>query len=202
MDSRGTRSNLDPEFLLEAYTSGFFPMADPATGAISWYSPDPRAILPIQRIVIHRSLRASLRSGLFEVRMNSRFEEVVLECGRREETWISKEIVAAYLALHSRGHAHSIETWHRGSLVGGLYGVAIGGVFFGESMFSRMPNASKVALVTLTRALKTGGFLLHDIQFLTNHLARFGAIEVPRKEYLRVLSRAVHSHATLRLSPG
>ncbi|MDH4069797.1 MAG: leucyl/phenylalanyl-tRNA--protein transferase [Ignavibacteria bacterium] len=200
MTNRGSRSTLDPEFLIEAYMSGFFPMADPATGAISWYSPDPRAILPIEGVIIPRSLRAHLKSAPFEIHMNRRFEEVVRECGRREETWITEEIVTAYTVLNERGHAHSIEAWRGGSLVGGLYGVALGGAFFGESMFSRTSNASKVALVALTQALKSGAFLLHDTQFLTDHLKRFGAIEIPRKEYLQLLARAVHSHATIQLT--
>lgn len=199
MESRRKRTSLDPEFLLEAYVAGFFPMADPETGEISWYSPDPRAILPIDGVPVFRSLRRSLQSGFFDFRMDGAFEEVIRRCGRRDKTWISEEIITAYKELHRLGLAHSIEAWHQGSLVGGLYGVSIGGAFFGESMFSSTPNASKAALVVLSDALKSGGFLLHDIQFLTEHLARFGAREIPRKQYLDLLSRAVGTRARLRL---
>lgn len=182
---------LNPEFLLLAYCNGYFPMARHRHGPIEWYSPDPRAIIPLDGLHISRSLRRTLRKKLFDVRIDTAFEAVMRGCADREETWISEEIIAAYTTLHEFGYAHSVETWQEDRLVGGLYGVAIGGAFFGESMFSRVPDASKVALVHLVHRLKERGFALLDTQFLTEHLRTMGAREISRAHYLSLLARAI-----------
>ena len=179
------------DLLLTAYAAGYFPMADARDGPIHWYSPDPRAIIPLNALKISRSLRQTQTKRLYEIRVNTSFEEVMRACADREETWISEEIIQSYLHLHQQGYAHSVETWHEDTLVGGLYGVALGGGFFGESMFSRRRDASKFALVHLVERLRNKGFGLLDTQFLTPHLARLGAIEIPREEYLNLLAQAV-----------
>jgi len=166
-------------------------MASHRRGPIEWYSPDPRAIIPLDGLHVSRSLRRTLKRNVFTVRINTAFESVIRACAGRAETWISEEIIAAYTELHHRGFAHSVESWHDEQLVGGLYGVAIGGAFFGESMFSRMTDASKVALVHLVERLKRRGFTLLDTQFMTEHLRALGAIELPRRSYLRLLSKAL-----------
>ncbi|MBI3578817.1 MAG: leucyl/phenylalanyl-tRNA--protein transferase [Ignavibacteriales bacterium] len=166
-------------------------MADSKSGEIGWYSPDPRTIFELDEFKIPRSLRLTIRKNPFEIRLNTRFEEVMRKCGEREETWISEEIIQSYVELFRLGYAHSIETWKENKLVGGLYGVAIGGAFFGESMFSRERDASKVALVYLVERMKARGFKLLDTQFITPHLARFGAREIPREEYLERLKKAI-----------
>jgi leucyl/phenylalanyl-tRNA--protein transferase len=188
-------STLDPDFLIVAYCNGYFPMATSRYGNIEWFSPDPRAIIPLNGLKISRSLRRTLSKQKFEVRINNAFEEVVKVCAAREDTWISEEIVRVYTELYHRGFAHSVESWHERRLVGGLYGVAIRGVFFGESMFSRMTDASKVALVYLVKRMKERGFVLLDTQFMTEHLRTLGAIEIPRQEYLRLLSDALSVRA-------
>ena len=185
---------IDPETVLSAYRSGFFPMAESRKGPISWFSPDPRAIIPLESFRIPRSLRKELKSGRYAVTINKRFEEVIRECAQRrpdDETWISHEIVRVYSALHQMGFAHSVETWADGCLAGGLYGVAIGGAFFGESMFSRMSNMSKVALVHLVSRLRQKGYRLLDTQIMNDHMRQFGAIEIPRAQYLGLLERAI-----------
>jgi leucyl/phenylalanyl-tRNA--protein transferase len=186
---------LTPDLLVRAYASGIFPMADDRDGRIRWYAPDPRAVIPLDAFHIPRSLRQTVRKGVFEVTVNADFPAVIRACAEREETWISAEIERAYTDLHRLGLAHSVETWRAGRLTGGLYGVALGGAFFGESMFSRETDASKVALVALVERLRARGFVLLDTQFLTSHLARFGAVEIPRAEYERWLA------AALRLTP-
>ena len=180
----------DPQFLLRAYSNGYFPMADSRTGEISWYSPDPRAIFDLSEFKIPRSLRQTVKKNIFEIRVSSRFEEVIRACGGRHETWISEDIVQTYLELHRLGFAHSVESWKQGSLAGGLYGVAVGGAFFGESMFSRERDASKAALVFLVKRMNERGFTLLDTQWVTPHLARFGAKEIPRAEYMKRLKKA------------
>ncbi len=185
---------LDPGMVLRAYRIAAFPMADPVTGSISWYAPDPRAVIDLERMSVPRSLRTVIRRGTFEVRWDTAFLQVMNGCASRPETWISPEIKRAYGDLHRDGWAHSVECWRNGSLAGGLYGVAIGGAFFGESMFSVETNASKVALVALAERMLSRGFVLLDTQFLTPHLERFGAVEIPRTEYLRLL------HGALQLS--
>jgi leucyl/phenylalanyl-tRNA--protein transferase len=184
--------DLTPELVIEAYRSGAFPMAD-ENGEIWWFSPDPRGIFPLESFHVPRSLRQVIRRNLFEIRINTAFEDVITSCADRNEgTWISRDIVRIYRTLHLRGHAHSVESWREGKLAGGLYGVAVGGAFFGESMFTRDTDASKVALVALVERLRARGFVLLDTQWLTPHLARFGAIEIPRDEYFRLLTRAVN----------
>lgn len=179
---------LTPDLLLHAYRQGLFPMADPYDGRVYWYAPDPRGVLPLDdRFHVPKTLARLVRRAPFEVVADRAFEQVVRACARpalgREETWISDEIAQALVALHRLGYAHSVECWREGTLVGGLYGIAIGGAFFGESMFSAVRDASKVALVHLTERLRRGGFVLHDVQYVTPHLARFGAYAVPRRQY-------------------
>lgn len=186
-----------PDFLLAAYAAGYFPMAESREGEIQWMSPDPRAIIPLNGFNVSRSLSQTLRKKKFEVRWNTCFEEVMRQCARREETWISEEITQSYIELHRRGFAHSLEMWHEGALAGGLYGVAFGAAFFGESMFSTVRDASKVALVCLVEQLQRKDFRLLDTQFITPHLAHFGAIEIPRTEYLAVLAKAVQAKRQL-----
>jgi leucyl/phenylalanyl-tRNA--protein transferase len=180
------------ELLLAAYASGWFPMAD-EEGVISWYSPDPRGIMPIDTFHVPSRLQRVVRKGAVQVEINTAFEEVMRACAEAERepedtgTWISEEIIESYCALHAQGFAHSVEVRQNGALVGGLYGVALGGAFFGESMFHRATDASKVALVALVERLRSRGFLLLDTQWVTAHLEQFGAIEIPRPEYLRLL---------------
>ncbi|QOJ13673.1 MAG: leucyl/phenylalanyl-tRNA--protein transferase [Planctomycetia bacterium] len=182
---------LTPEFVLRAYAAGFFPMADPR-GRIQWLSPDPRGIFELDGLLISRSLRKSITRGEFELRVNTAFAAVMDGCGDRDEgTWISSGIRRVYIELHRRGHAHSVETWAGAELVGGLYGVSLGGAFFGESMFHRRTDASKVALVALVERMRARGFVLLDTQFLTPHLASLGATEVSREEYLKRLAAAL-----------
>ncbi|MCZ6775886.1 MAG: leucyl/phenylalanyl-tRNA--protein transferase [Ignavibacteria bacterium] len=182
---------LDADFVLMAYCNGYFPMAELLTGVISWYSPDPRAILPLDGFRISRSLRQRIRSQIYELRVNTEFERVIRSCAEREQTWISEEMVRVYIELHERGFAHSVESWHDGILVGGLYGVAVGGAFFGESMFSRQRDASKVALVHLVDRLGQRKFQLLDSQFMNEHIAQFGATEISRSTYLTLLTEAL-----------
>ncbi len=186
--------NLSPEALLSGYMQGAFPMAQP-DGRIYWYSPDPRAILPLDGLHVSQSLRRVIHRGRFEVRFNTAFAEVVAACAApapgRPSTWISAEIAAAYTNLHRLGLAYSVETWLDGELAGGLYGVSLRGLFAGESMFSRQRDASKVALYYLVVRLRERGFELLDVQFQTPHLERLGAIEISRRHYLRLLRRAL-----------
>lgn len=170
-------------------------MAD-EDGTIYWYDPDPRAILPLDRFHMPRSLQRVVRRGTFETRINTSFAEVIRACAApavgREETWISNELITAYERLHVLGFAHSVESWLNGRLAGGLYGVAINGFFAGESMFSWASDASKVALVGLVERLHAKGFTLLDIQFLTDHLLQFGAVEISRRAYRRRLKEALN----------
>jgi leucyl/phenylalanyl-tRNA--protein transferase len=186
---------LDPALLVRAYAAGIFPMAD-AGGRINWYAPDPRAIIEHANLRRSRSLRATIRKGRYEVRVNTAFEAVMRACADRPETWINAEFIRAYTALHRAGFAHSVEAWQDGELVGGLYGVALGGLFCGESMFSRATDASKVCLVALVDRLVARGFVLHDVQFLTPHLASLGATTIPRAEYERRLAAAIRLPCT------
>jgi leucyl/phenylalanyl-tRNA---protein transferase len=182
---------LSPGLVLLAYRSGAFPMAH-EDGEIYWHSPDPRCIFPLDHFHVPRSVRQVIRRGVFEIRVNTAFDRVIAACADRPEgTWISSEVMAVYRLLHRQGHAHSVECWHANRLAGGLYGVALGGAFFGESMFTRVTNASKVALVALVERLKARDFVLLDTQWSTPHLARFGALEIPRRNYLRSLRTAL-----------
>lgn len=187
--------DLSSDFLLVAYSNGYFPMATSRTGHIEWHSPDPRAIIPLNALKVSRSLRRTVASKQFEIRINTEFEQVMRACAARETTWISEEIIRAYVELHRLGFAHCVECWRDGKLVGGLYGVALRGAFFGESMFSLVTDASKVALVHLVERLKGRGFVLLDTQFMTEHLRRLGAVELSRERYLRLLARALDVRA-------
>jgi leucyl/phenylalanyl-tRNA---protein transferase len=187
---------LSPDLLLRAYAAGLFPMAESAEDPdLFWIDPDPRGVLPLDRFHLPRRLKRTLRAGQYEVRVDTAFDAVMRGCAEptelRPKTWINEEIFRLYGALHEQGYAHSVEAWRAGELVGGLYGVALRGVFFGESMFSRSADASKVALVHLVARLVKGGFRLLDTQFVTDHLRRFGAVEIPRADYHRQLERAL-----------
>jgi len=193
---RPPRGVIEPDLLIAAYKTGYFPMAESREGPIFWLSPDPRAIIPLESFKISRSLRQTLKKGLFDLRIDTAFERVLRACAERKETWISEEIVASYNLLHELGYAHSVESWQGGSLCGGLYGVAVGGAFFGESMFSRKRDASKAALAALVGLLRKNRFELLDTQFITPHLASLGAIEISKSEYLRMLATALLKDCT------
>lgn len=189
-----SRLLLDSETLLSAYAQGAFPMTD-RDGVTRWYSADPRGVIPLEdgAFRISRSLRRTIRRGVFEVRVDHAFEETMRACmlNRSEGTWISQDLVRAYVRLHREGFAHSVEAWHEGALAGGLYGVALGGAFFGESMFHRRSDASKVAMVALIQRLRERGFALLDAQARTQHLAQFGCAEISALQYLRRLRAAL-----------
>ena len=189
-------SRLTPELLLQAYGIGYFPMAeDRFAREVFWVRPDRRGVLPIGGFHVPRSLARRVRRDPFEIRTDTAFRAVMEACAApqpgRWQTWINGQVLEAYSELHARGFAHSVEAWREGDLVGGLYGVAIGGAFFGESMFSRMTDASKVCLVHLTARLRAGGYVLHDAQFLTDHLRRFGAAEIGAAAYQEKLAAAL-----------
>jgi len=185
-------SRLDPRLLLQGYATGIFPMADSRDAAeLFWVEPRNRAIIPLDGFHVSRSLRRALRSGRFLVTRDRDFAAVISACAEREETWINSELEHAMLALNGSGHAHSVEVWQGSELVGGLYGVKLGRAFFGESMFSRVTDASKVALAWLVARLRVGNFTLLDCQFMTDHLASLGAISVPRETYIALLSAAL-----------
>ena len=184
---------LDVDLVLSAYASGWFPMAV-APGTIQWFSPDPRGIIPLDTFHVPGRLARLIRSRRFEVRIDTDFAAVMRGCAARrgpEGTWIDDEIFESYVALHREGFAHSVEAWQDGALAGGLYGVSLGGAFFGESMFHLAPDASKVALAALVDRLRSRGYRLLDTQWLTKHLSQFGAIEIPRRRYLRLLTAAI-----------
>ena len=183
---------IPPALLLHGYRSGVFPMAM-EDGEIGWFSPDPRAILPLEAGGFHvpHGLRRTLNKNAFEVRVDTAFEPVMRACAARMETWISEEIIKSYCVLFDMGYAHSVEAWRDGQLVGGLYGVSLRGAFFGESMFHTVTDASKVALVHLVARLRVRGYKLLDIQWTTPHLKTFGALDVPRADYLERLARSM-----------
>lgn len=184
-------NRITPEFVLNAYCAGAFPMGGPR-GEISWYSPDPRCIIPLHAFHVPKTLAKTFRRGAFEIRVNCAFPDVLAACGHRSEgTWITPRIVRLYRELFDAGYAHSVEAWKGGKLVGGLYGVAIGAAFFGESMFHRVTDASKVALVALVERLRARDYRLVDTQWQTEHLVRFGAAEISRDEYLQQLQAAI-----------
>jgi len=188
----GVGADLEPETLLDAYRSGLFPMPLAAGSVLGWWSPDPRGVLPLDGLVVSRSLRRSCRR--FEVRIDTAFESVIDACADpgREGSWITPEVCRAYLRLHRCGWAHSVEAWDdQGRLAGGLYGVAIGGLFAGESMFHHQSDASKVALVGLVEQMRRGGASLLDVQWKTSHLASLGVIDVDRAQYLVLLAEAL-----------
>lgn len=187
----GGRKIIDSQFLLNAYCSGMFPMAEGADGPIRWFSPERRGIIPLDGLKVSRSLRQTLRKEVFQVSIDTDFEATIRACGDREDVWISETIVQSYCELFRRGFAHSVECRSNGELAGGLYGVAIGGVFFGESMFSRRTDASKVALVTLVERLNERGYMLLDTQYQNDHLATLGCVEIPKQDYLQRLDQAL-----------
>jgi len=196
---------LTPEILLQAYAAGIFPMAESATDReLFWVDPVRRGILPLDRFHVSSRLRRTVRSGRFAIRCNSAFEAVMRGCAEstseRPQTWINDEIISLYTALFNRGAAHCVECWANDTLVGGLYGVQLGAAFFGESMFSRATDASKVALIHLVARLRAGGFQLLDTQFVTEHLQRFGAIEIPRRDYHARLAAALRRQAHFGLT--
>jgi leucyl/phenylalanyl-tRNA---protein transferase len=189
----GPEVRLDPQTLLTAYAQGIFPMAD-KRGTIKWYSADPRGILPLDAFHIPHTLGQLIRNGKgFEIRINHDFVTTMKACReqRTDGTWISDKLIRAYTELHELGFAHSVETWWDGQLAGGLYGVSLGGAFFGESMFHRRRDASKIALVALVNRLRERGFVLLDTQASTSHLKRFGCIEISAEEYLQRLDAAL-----------
>lgn len=197
---------LTPELLLRAYAAGIFPMAEAADDPdVFWVDPEQRGILPLDGFHLPRRLARTLRQDIFDVRCDAAFEAVVRGCAEptpeRPKTWINDEIVRLYVALHRLGFAHSVEAWRDGDLVGGLYGVALGAAFFGESMYSRVTDASKVALAHLVARLRLGGFRLLDTQFVTEHLQQFGAIEISRAQYHRLLAAALPINAYLPREP-
>lgn len=187
---------LTAETLVYAYASGAFPMAE-ETGEIFWYSPDPRAIIPIQSYKPAKSLKPIINQNRFEIRINTSFEQVMRNCAlprpTEDETWISEELIKAYTDLHGMGLAHSVEAWQEDKLVGGLYGVALGGAFFGESMFSFVSNSSKVAFHYLVQILREQNYQLLDSQFMNDNVLRYGAINIPRSAYIRRLAKALKS---------
>jgi leucyl/phenylalanyl-tRNA--protein transferase len=192
---------LTPEILLSAYAAGIFPMAESADDPeLFWVDPQRRGILPLDTFHVPRRLRRVVRHGGFEIRCDSAFEAVMRGCAetteKRPNTWINDKIMRLYEALFARGAAHSVEAWRDGVLAGGLYGVSLGAAFFGESMFSRITDASKVALVHLAARLRLGGYRLLDTQFLTPHLARFGGVEITRARYHRLLAEALAYRAS------
>ncbi len=194
---------LDPplELLLRAYAVGVFPMAeDHLSQRIDWIEPRRRGIIPLDAFHVPRSLRRTMRRGGYELRLDHNFETVIRACATpapdRPRTWLNEALIRSYTALADAGFAHSVEIWRDGALVGGLYGVRLGGAFFGESMFSRVTDSSKIALVHLVELLNAGGFRLLDAQFLTTHLQRFGAIEIGRAAYLARLREALQAPAT------
>ena len=186
--------------LLHAYSNGIFPMAD--GDEIYWYSPDPRAIIPLETYRPQKSLRPVLNRQVFEIRFNTQFRQVMRHCAKPRGdglgTWISEEIIGIYTELHRLGHAHSVEAWHGSELAGGLYGVALGGAFFGESMFTLQANASKVAFHFLVERLRQQGFALLDTQFINDNVLRYGAVEIPASQYLRQLQSALEQRVSFR----
>ena len=187
---------ITPDVLLRAYSIGLFPMAESADDPeLFWVEPDMRGVIPLDAFHVPRSLAKAMKKNPFDIRVNTAFSEVMQGCAAeapdRPSTWINDTIHGLYNALHRFGHAHSVEAWEGDALVGGLYGVSLGAAFFGESMFSRRTNASKICLVHLVERLKARGFTLLDTQFTTDHLKTFGAIDVPKKEYAKLLERAM-----------
>ncbi|AAX74280.1 phenyalanyltransferase [Brucella abortus bv. 4 str. 292] len=191
---------IEPEMLLRAYATGIFPMAEEADDPeVFWVRPEKRGVIPLDGFHIPRSLQKTIRQGIFKIRLDSNFAGVIEGCasgtGERARTWINEPIRRAYAKLFEIGHCHTVEAWYEGKLAGGLYGVTLGRAFFGESMFTRKRDASKVCLAYLVQHLSRQGFVLLDTQFTTPHLERFGALEVPRKEYEEMLERALEGIA-------
>ncbi|MBB6483486.1 leucyl/phenylalanyl-tRNA--protein transferase [Rhizobium lusitanum] len=196
--ARGRRPGITPEILLRAYSIGLFPMAESADDPeIFWVEPELRGIIPLDTFHISKSLAKKIRQKPFDIRFNTDFDGVIAACAEqtigRPSTWINDTIRSLYGILHQLGHAHSVEAWEGNELVGGLYGVSLGSAFFGESMFSRRTDASKICLVYLVERLRQRGFTLLDTQFTTEHLKTFGAIDMPKDDYAKILERAMES---------
>lgn len=189
------------EMLVQAYSSGLFPMAE-EDGEIFWYNPDPRAIIPIETYKPAKSLKPIINQKRFEIRIDTSFEQVMRHCASprsdEDETWISEDLITAYTSLHELGFAHSVEAWQDGELVGGLYGVALGAAFFGESMFSLVSNSSKVAFHYLVQILREQNYQLLDSQFMNDNVLRYGAIDIPRAEYKKRLAKALKTSCDFR----
>ncbi len=190
--------SLNPQRLLEAYAAGYFPMADSASShELLWFSPEMRGVMPLEALHVSKSLNKAMRNSPFEIRVDSAFLQVMKACAEptseRPVTWINDEIIGLYSELFLMGLAHSVEIWDENELVGGLYGVQLGAAFFGESMFSRKTNASKIAFVHLVKRLQIGGFKLLDTQFTTDHLQKFGVVEIPKDDYLKQLEIALNN---------
>ncbi|MDG4648161.1 leucyl/phenylalanyl-tRNA--protein transferase [Roseibacterium sp. SDUM158017] len=193
---------LSPALMLRAYAAGIFPMSEGADDpTLFWVDPQRRGIFPLDRFHVSHSLARRIRRGGFEVRVDHDFAATVMGCADREPTWINAEIFRCYMALHAMGRAHSIEVWQDGELAGGVFGVVLGGAFFGESMFSRRADASKIALAWLVARLRFGRFQLFDTQFVTEHLESLGAVEIPRAEYREILHAALETEADFLAMP-
>lgn len=182
---------LTPAILIEAYSRGYFPMPEPGTDEVLWYRPDPRAIIPLDQFHVSKSLQRRMNKKDFTVTFNQAFPEVMKRCAEHPETWINDEFISIYTQLHKLGYAHSVEVWQENALVGGTYGVVLGSAFFAESMFHSMRDASKIALFYLVTLLNEKKFTLLECQFLTEHLASLGAIEIPDKDYIELLKQAL-----------
>ncbi|WP_288431735.1 leucyl/phenylalanyl-tRNA--protein transferase [uncultured Agrobacterium sp.] len=198
MGRRSRDSDITVDMLLRAYSIGLFPMAESADDPeLFWVEPELRGIIPLNDFHVSKSLAKTIRKAPFDIRFDTAFDAVMAGCAEeapdRPSTWINETIRKLYIELHQIGHAHSVEAWEEDQLVGGLYGVSLGSAFFGESMFSRRTNASKICLVHLVERLRENGFTLLDTQFTTEHLKTFGAIDVPKAEYAKMLQRAVNS---------
>lgn len=189
----GMTTLLLPEIVLEAYTKGFFPMAEHKHGKIEWHNPDPRAVFPLHRLSMPRSVRQSIKKHDYTFSVNKAFRQVIEGCAARPETWISDEIIETYTELHERGYAHSVEAWQGGELAGGLYGMAFGRAFMGESMFNTMRDASKAAFYFLVGRLREKGFILLDTQYINPHTHSLGAVEISKSAYLQLLKQALAS---------
>ena len=199
MEIQRVTRHLDSEMVEEAYRLGIFPMADIKLGVVTWHRPRRRAILPLDSFHVSHSLARTLRRGGFTVTFNRDFGGVMEACAERKPTWISDEFLAVYGELHRSGKAHSVEVWVEGALAGGVYGVCLGGAFFAESKFHRVTDMSKVALVNLVGRLRERGFALLEVQYLTEHLAQFGVVEIPHREYMANLRSALEIAAKFGL---
>jgi leucyl/phenylalanyl-tRNA--protein transferase len=193
MDSRNNfdpKELLKPDNMLRLYASGAFPMADESGETINWYMPEIRTIIPLDAFNFPRSARKAVERMNFEIKFDTDFTKVIMGCSDREDTWISQELINAYKRLRKRGHVHTVETWLEGEMVGGLYGVTFRGAFFGESMFSNVSEASKAALMALINHLSESDFILLDVQYMSEHLQMFGAVEISFDDYTKLLNKA------------